>query len=584
MDTRCMAVSPLQTLMTLVGSLINTQTPSDLRSPLQIKSGDTFDFIIVGAGSAGCVLANRLSEVSDWSILLLEAGGEEPFEADVPGFLGQSWGTRMDWQFHTQPGLICGGKPCPVVRGKGLGGSSSINAMLYVRGNKLDYDHWAQLGNTGWDFHQVLQFFKKSENNLDPDISKNKEYHHTEGFQSVSRFPYQDEIVIHLTEAYKEIGLKHVDYNAKQQTGYMVAQATQENGERRSTNKAFLEPVRTRPNLKIITNVRVTKVLINPKTKTAIGVEYEGEINKNVKGKVYASKDVILSSGAVGSPQLLMLSGIGPSEVLDPLGISVIKNLEVGRNLQDHAAAPGSFYTYGKFTPIETANLFMNSLQYSYPKRTGPWSSTGANQVVAFAKTKYADKDIDYPDIAIYFITSDAQNKDEQNKLVFYPTVLRPKSRGKITINSTNAFAPPLIYPNYFSNPDDIKIHLESYKIAKDLGNTKIFKQAGYKLNTADIPTEEDFRTGNNPQWKNPANFGFFTNFHLSGTCKMGPLSDSSAVVDPTLRVHGIKKLRVIDVSIMPYLVSGNTNAPTIMIAEKGADMIKKYWRSDVKG
>ncbi|KAJ9594122.1 hypothetical protein L9F63_014438 [Diploptera punctata] len=579
MNGTCMAVSPLQTLITLVTSLINTQTPEDLNSPLQLLNGATFDFIIVGGGSAGCVLANRLSEIQNWSILLLEAGGEEPFEADVPGFLGYSYDTRMNWQFETVPEeIICGGKSCPVVRGKGLGGSSDINAMLYVRGNKLDYDNWAHLGNTGWDFKNVLPYFKKSENNLDPDISKDTKYHSTGGYLSVGRFPYQDTAVQNLSAAFNEIGFKYVDFNAEKQTGIMISQVTQENGERFSSNRAFLKPIRKRQNIKVVTNIRITKILIEPKTKTAYGIEYVGEKNQKIHNKVYASKEVILSSGAVGSPVLLMRSGIGPKDVLDVLGIKAIKYLDVGRNLQDHATVPGSYYMIRKYEDTQVTNLLMNSILYSRPKRQGPWSATGTTQVVAFAKTKYASQNIDYPDIGIYFLIDAASKENELNKLNFIPTVLRPKSRGKITINSTDPFSPPLIYPNYFSHPYDIKVHLESYKIAEELANTTSFKLANYKLNVSALPTEEYFKTGNNSEWRDLANFRLFSIFHLSGTCKMGPSNDTSAVVDPTLKVHGVKQLRVIDASIMPHLVSGNINAPTMMIAEKGADMIKKFW------
>ncbi|XP_069699029.1 glucose dehydrogenase [FAD, quinone]-like [Periplaneta americana] len=567
-----------QTFLALVTSLINTPAPENYYYTR--RGGGTFDFIVVGAGSAGCVLANRLSEVPEWSVLLLEAGGEEPFEADIPGMLSVPWGTRMDWAYHTQPGVICGGLECPVIRGKGLGGSSSINAMLYVRGNKRDYDHWAELGNTGWDFESVLPYFKKSENNLDPDINNDTEYHNTGGYQTVQRFPYQDENVKHLVRAFREIGVKEVDYNGKQQLGYMLAQATQKGGLRQSTNRAFLEPVRNRKNLKVVTGVRVTKVLIRPGTNTAYGIVCVEEKDHEQVKIFLAHNEVILSGGAINSPQLLMLSGIGPKEVLQPLKIPVIKDLKVGENLQDHASTPGVFFMYGKYKEQNMDDIFLNSLKYSQPNREGPWTATGTNQVVAYANSKYANKSIDYPDLMIFFISLDARDESEQNKIVFYSTFLRPKSRGKVTLQSADPFSQPLIYPNYFTDPDDIKRHLDSFNFAKKLAETTTLKEAGFVLNTTYMPTEEDFKTGKNPFWRDPENFSQFSNFHLSGTCKMGPATDPTAVVSPTLRVHGIRNLRVIDVSIMPYVVSANTNAPTIMIAEKGADMIKKYWTS----
>ncbi|XP_021938213.1 glucose dehydrogenase [FAD, quinone]-like isoform X2 [Zootermopsis nevadensis] len=521
-----------------------------------------------------------LSEIPQWSVLLLEAGGEEPFLADVPGFLGFTWGTRVDWRYEGVPGVICGGVPCPITRGKGLGGSSSINAMLYIRGNKMDYDYWARTGNTDWDFEHVLQYFKKSENNLDPDIRGDTEYHGVDGYLNVGRFPYQNEDVNHLVEALREIGYAEVDCNGKQQSGFMIAQATQKNSIRQSTNRAFLEPIlKRRPNLKVVTNVRVTKILIHPQSVAAYGVEYVLEGNRHVAGSIFATKEVIVSGGAVNSPQLLMLSGVGPKEVLQPLGIPVMKDLKVGENLQDHASTPGVFFTREKHKTSQLSDILMDFLKYSEPKKEGLWASTGVNQLIAYINTKYANKSIDHPDVMGFFIHLNPKEGNEIDKVVFFPTVLRPKSRGKIIINSTDPFSSPLIYQNYFSELDDIKIHIDACNIAKQLAETSALKNAGYVLNTTFLPTENDFKTGKNPLWRDPEFSTLFSNFHLCGTCKMGPYSDRNAVVDPALRVHGVARLRVIDASVMPYIVSGNLNAPTVMIAEKGADIIKRHWR-----
>ncbi|XP_033611415.1 glucose dehydrogenase [FAD, quinone] isoform X2 [Cryptotermes secundus] len=486
----------------------------------------------------------------------------------------------MDWSYEGVPGVICGGLPCPIVRGKGLGGSSSINAMLYFRGNKLDYDHWAQMGNEGWDFEHVLPYFKKSEHNLDPDVRKDTEYHGVDGYLSVGRFTFQGETVGRLTEAFKEIGYTEVDSNGKHQSGFMIAQMTQRNSLRQSTNRAFLEPIlKRRPNLKIVTNVRVTKILIN-ESNMAYGVQYILEKNRHVGGKIFASREVIVSAGVVNSPQLLMLSGIGPKEVLQPLSIPVMKDLKVGENLQDHASTPGVFFTRPKHEKPQFSgtSILMDILNYAEPKRHGPLTSTELNQVVAYTNTKYSNSSIDYPDAMIFFLDLAAKTQSETDKVVFLPTVLRPKSRGKITINTTDPFSSPLIHQNYFSEPDDIKIHIDIFNVAKQLAETYAMKNTGYVLNTTFLPTENDFKTGKNPLWRHPEFLSQFSIFHLCGTCKMGPDDDETAVVDPSLRVRGIGKLRVVDASIMPYIVSGNINAPTIMVAEKGADLIKRYW------
>ena len=450
--------------------------------------------------------------------------------------------------------------------------------LLVCSSNKYNFS-----GNDGWSYEDVLPYFKKSENNLDPDIANNTRHHGVGGYLSVGKYPYQDRNAKAIHDAFQEIGYNGVDFNTETHAGVMAVQATQRNGYRQSSNRAFIDPIRSnRPNLKVVTNVRATKVLIHPENNTAYGVEYAFEKNRTRTGKIFVRKEIILSAGAVNSPQLLMLSGIGPQDVLAPLNISVLQNLHVGHNLQDHFSAPGVFYTLSEEASYLPSNedILLDSIKYSSPQRGGPWTSIAASATCAKINTKFANKSIDNPDVQLIFTTKNTCAKTVTpicyyNAIDFYSTLLRPKSRGYITINTRDPFVQPLIYPNYFSHPEDVEAILDSFNTAIKLGNTKALKNAGFTLNTTFLPTKEDFETGTNPTWDTK---GWFSFHHQSGTCKMGPKGDLTAVVDPQLKVYGVHGLRVADSSIMPYVTSGNTNAPCIMIGEKAADMIKQSW------
>lgn len=438
-------------------------------------------------------------------------------------------------------------------------------------------------GNVGWSYEEVLPYFKKSENNIDPDIANNTKYHSVGGYLSVGRFPYEERNAKTIYEAFKEIGYDGIDFNTETHSGVMSVQATQENGERRSTNRAFLEPIRnTRRNLKVVTGVRVTKVLIHAENKTAYGVQYAFEGNRNATGKVFAKKEVIISAGTINSPQLLMLSGIGPKESLAPLGIPIIKDLKVGQNLQDHFTAPGVFFSLNEDARVMPSNedILIDSLRYSFSRRDSPWASIAACKTVAKINSRYANKLIDNPDIQFIFTTKSSHDEMIMpfcyyDQIIVNPLILRPKSRGYLTINTTDPFSQPLIYPNYFKEPEDIDVILESYKVAVELGKTKALTDAGFKVNASFLPRREDFLSGTSPLWGPEA---VYTLHHQSGTCKMGPKKDAAAIVDPQLKVHGVEGLRVADASIMPYITSGNTNAPCIMIGEKVSDIIKQAW------
>ena len=446
-------------------------------------------------------------------------------------------------------------------------------------------------GNVGWSYKEVLPFFKKSENNQDIDIVMDTKYHSVGGYLDVGRFPYQDNNVRTFTTAYKELGYEEVDFNADKVTGVMVIQATQRNGERKSTNRAFLEPVRhLRMNLKVVTNVRVTKVLIDPVTKQAHGVVYVHEKTRTSTGTIFASREIIVSGGTINSPQLLMLSGIGPKEVLQGLGIKVIQDLRVGENLQDHVTVTGITFQLSRSTSIvpKRDEIKADVKKYTESKRTGPLSGTGVYQLEGYLKSRHIPAAEDYPDIQ-YFTHSKIVSEDPTecttnitrplsyyNIIKFAPTVVRPESRGYITINSTDPIVSPLIYPNYFSDPRDIEVIIDGLNIGVNLSKTDAMKSAGITLDTNRLDLCKYYEYGTDDYWICLARNYTQTLFHPAGTCKMGSSKDAGAVVDPQLRVHGVKRLRVADASVMPHVLSGNLNAGVIMIAEKCADFIKR--------
>lgn len=536
-----------------------------------------FDYIVVGGGSAGCVVASRLSENPAVSVCLLEAGGPDTsaFIHAPLGFAATGPLGIFNWNYESipQPGL--GGRRGFAPRGKVMGGSSSLNAMVYTRGNASDYDQWAAQGNTGWSYQDVLPLFKQAENN---QCFGADAYRGVGGPLNVSYLRSPSPINESFLDACESQGLPRTpDYNGAQQWGCAPAQVTQKDGERWSAARAYITPHRGRPNLTVITHAHTCKVLMEGGggQQRAVGVQY---LHHNATLEVRARQEVVLSSGAFGSPQILMLSGIGPAEHLRAHGIPVRHVLPgVGQNLQDHVTTVLIYRTdQQKETlgfSLRGALAMLKSVWEWRKQRTG-WITTNVAESQAFLKTS---PDAPTPDIQLALCTGIVDDHTRKTHLghgyTLHVTLMRPKSRGAVTLQSAKPTDAPLIDPAYLRDPEDLATLVKGTQMGFDIMQAQPL--AAYRGKML-YPIERD----NTAQIEQFLRAHSDTEYHPSGTCKMGPAHDPMAVVDAELRVHGVQGLRVVDASIMPNLVTGNTNAPTIMIAEKAANMIRMAARA----
>ncbi|XP_031787782.1 glucose dehydrogenase [FAD, quinone]-like isoform X1 [Nasonia vitripennis] len=585
--------TPNQAQSSFFNNLFSTGNSAIVNEP----SKEPYDFIVVGAGSAGSVLANRLSENRKWRILLIEAGGAEGRLSQIPVLVSLFQLTEYNnWGYEVEPQpracLSMKNRRCPWPTGKSLGGTSTINYMIHTRGHRMNYDIWAALGNDGWSYQDVLPYFKKSEKFGVPGI-ENSTYHNNTGYLSVEHVPYHTELAKAFLKAGQQLGYSIVDYNGRDQIGFSYLQVNMHHGRRCSAATAYLKI--QRPNLHILTEAQVRKVLI--RKQRAYGVQY---IKNGKKHSVTATREVILSAGTINSAQLLMLSGIGPRDHLEELGIKVIQDSKVGYNLYEHVGFLGLTFMVNQSVSIMSSRLLRSDVLIDWAFGTGGVISVpGGAEAIAFLKTKFATDD--RPDVELLFCSGSLHSDggislksslgltDEMYNTVFkpienhdawsiWPIVQNPRSVGRVSLKSKNPLDPPIIEPNFFEHPSDLELIVEGIKHAIELSKTKPFAAFGSRLHSTKIPGCEQFKFASDDYWRCAVQHLPAMMNHEVGTCKMGPPTDSSAVVDSQLRVYGIQGLRVADASIMPTIPTGHTNAVVYMIGEKAADLIKQTW------
>ena len=566
---------------------------------IRVGNEDQYDFIIVGAGSAGCVLANRLTETNA-SVLLIEAGGRDS-HSDIstpPGYI-KLQRTAVDWQFQTVPQKLshhgARKQQSNWPRGKVLGGSSSINAMVYTRGHPKDYDRWENVyGGEDWNWDQVEGYFLKMENWFGP--KKNSDHYGHGGPLNIGLNSYSSQNLQWFLDGSKELGFKEIDPNRENQVGVSRHTVTIMNGERQSTAKAYLHPIRYRDNLYLLLHSHVTRLQMEGSRAVGVHVRYE---NTGIEKFIRAKKEVILSAGSVGTPEILMRSGIGPAEHLRDVGIEPVADLPVGKNLQDHLMVPLVFLlpnvsvTSGLTATVQNKMTFPNILRYILFK-TGPLTSTPIEGNL-FHRTSLATDQRQDLQLLYQGGAPIGRNADDLNyipllaKSYFGPQTekemvsvsgffmvavgLHPKSIGDIRLDRRPR-APTLISPNYLDHQDDVETLLEGIRLIQKIVNTSAF--SNLSMTCPPLGLDGPYQKDSDDFWRWYIRQAAITCYHPVGTCRMGGVNDKNAVVDPRLKVRGVAGLRVVDASVIPEAPSANTNAIVIVVAEKGSDMIKE--------
>uniref|UniRef100_A0A0A1XFA2 Glucose dehydrogenase [acceptor] n=1 Tax=Zeugodacus cucurbitae TaxID=28588 RepID=A0A0A1XFA2_ZEUCU len=560
---------------------------------------DKYDFVVVGAGSAGSVIASRLSENPNWKVLVLEAGGDPPQESEVPGVLFSLEHTNVTWNYLTEHSdKACQGfveRRCYWPRGKMIGGSGGVNGMLYVRGHRGDYDNWARAGNEGWSWSDVLPYFERSVHPVGNETQP-------QGYVTLSAFPVNDPDIEQMIYAgTAELGIPRVHlFTEGSEIGYSNLPGTIRNGRRMSPSKGHLANVAKRPNLQVIKNAQVTKLNFDESGKNVRSVSFI--LRNERKMRVSVGRELVLSAGAIESPKLLMLSGVGSAAHLKKMQIPTLHDLPVGDNLNDHV----QFVTFLKLNEGVAYKLtpqdgFDNTYNYLMHRR-GPLTSHGVASLTGFINTL---KNSPYPDVEFhhfilrrgdfaglqiflrglnindYFRAQIRSVLENADILGMFNILATPKSTGHIRLRSADYRDPPILTHNYFSEPEDMATLMRAIRFQEQLLQTAAYRAMNASLIHPIIEECADFETQSDDYWRCYIKYFSCTTYHQSGTVKMAPETDETSCVNPRLRLRGMDNVRVVDASIMPRVPSANTNAATVMIAEKAADLIREDWQDE---